>query len=128
MSRLTRDGTTEPASRDQVLRREQGQGIFIFNNILVRYGVKYRKQSTKKNNHQAKEIFPEILARFSLANAQTIALTDEITKMSSLTLFVTSMKNYQSLEICWKIDSGLKSFQVGIDSVRPRSPHCCISP
>ena len=26
MSRLTRDGTTEPVSRDQILRREQGQG------------------------------------------------------------------------------------------------------
>ena len=26
MSRLTRDGTTEPVSRDQILRRERGQG------------------------------------------------------------------------------------------------------
>ena len=26
MSRLTRDGTVEPVSRDQILRREQGQG------------------------------------------------------------------------------------------------------
>ena len=26
MSRLTRDGTAEPVSRDQFLRREQGQG------------------------------------------------------------------------------------------------------
>ena len=26
MSRLTRDGTAEPASRDQILRRERGQG------------------------------------------------------------------------------------------------------
>ena len=25
MSRLTRDGTTEPASRDQIIRRERGQ-------------------------------------------------------------------------------------------------------
>ena len=32
MSRLTRDGTTtaEPVSRDQILRRERGHGIFIF--------------------------------------------------------------------------------------------------
>ena len=31
MSRLTRDGTTEPVSRDQILRRVRGQGnIFIF--------------------------------------------------------------------------------------------------
>ena len=30
MSRLTRDGTAESVSRDQVLRRERGQGIFIF--------------------------------------------------------------------------------------------------
>ena len=31
MSRLTRDGTAEPVSRDQILRRERGQGnIFIF--------------------------------------------------------------------------------------------------
>ena len=27
MSRLTRDGTNEPVSRDQILRRERGQGI-----------------------------------------------------------------------------------------------------
>ena len=27
MSRLTRDGTAEPVSRDQILRRERGQGI-----------------------------------------------------------------------------------------------------
>ena len=26
MSRLTRDGTAEPVSRDQILRRERGQG------------------------------------------------------------------------------------------------------
>ena len=26
MSRLTRDGTVEPVSRDQILRRERGQG------------------------------------------------------------------------------------------------------
>ena len=31
MSRLTRDGTTaEPVSRDQILRRERGQGNFRF--------------------------------------------------------------------------------------------------
>ena len=30
MSRLTRDGTTEPVSRDQILRREKGQGNIIF--------------------------------------------------------------------------------------------------
>ena len=31
MSRLTRDGTAEPLSRGQILRRERGQGnLFIF--------------------------------------------------------------------------------------------------
>ena len=30
MSRLTRDGTAEPISRDQILRREQGQGNIHF--------------------------------------------------------------------------------------------------
>ena len=30
MSRLVRDGTAEPVSRDQILRRERGQEIFIF--------------------------------------------------------------------------------------------------
>ena len=30
MSGLTRDGTAEPVSQDQILRREQGQGKFIF--------------------------------------------------------------------------------------------------
>ena len=30
MSRLTRDGTAEPVSRDQILRRERGQGEFHF--------------------------------------------------------------------------------------------------
>ena len=30
MSRLTRDGTAEPVSRDQILRRVRGQGNFIF--------------------------------------------------------------------------------------------------
>ena len=30
MSRLTRDGTAEPVSRDQILRRERGQGNIIF--------------------------------------------------------------------------------------------------
>ena len=32
MSRLTRDGTAEPVSRDQILRhlRVRGRGIFIF--------------------------------------------------------------------------------------------------
>ena len=30
MSRLMRDGTAEPVSRDQVLRREHGQGNFHF--------------------------------------------------------------------------------------------------
>ena len=30
MSRLTRDGTTEPVSRDQILRRERGQGTVTF--------------------------------------------------------------------------------------------------
>ena len=30
MSRLARDGTTEPVSRDQILRRERGQGYINF--------------------------------------------------------------------------------------------------
>ena len=30
MSRLTRDGTAEPVSRDQILRRGRGQELFIF--------------------------------------------------------------------------------------------------
>ena len=30
MSRLMRDGTTEPVPRDQILRRERGQGNIIF--------------------------------------------------------------------------------------------------
>ena len=30
MSRLTRNGTAEPVSRDQILRRERGQGRFHF--------------------------------------------------------------------------------------------------
>ena len=30
MSRLTRDGTAEPASRDQIFRRERGQGNIYF--------------------------------------------------------------------------------------------------
>ena len=30
MSRLTRDGTVEPVSRDQILRRERGHGKHIF--------------------------------------------------------------------------------------------------
>ena len=30
MSRLTPDGTAEPVSRDQILRRVRGQGKFIF--------------------------------------------------------------------------------------------------
>ena len=30
MSRLTRDGTTKPVSRDQILRRERGQGNINF--------------------------------------------------------------------------------------------------
>ena len=30
MSRLTRDGTAEPVSRDQILRRERGKGNTIF--------------------------------------------------------------------------------------------------
>ena len=30
MSRLTRDGTAEPVSRDQILRRERGQGNIQF--------------------------------------------------------------------------------------------------
>ena len=30
MSRLTRDGSAEPASRDQILRRERGQENIIF--------------------------------------------------------------------------------------------------
>ena len=30
MSRLTRDGTAEPVSRDQILRRERGQGNIPF--------------------------------------------------------------------------------------------------
>ena len=30
VSRLTRDGAAEPVSRDQILRRERGQGNFHF--------------------------------------------------------------------------------------------------
>ena len=30
MNRLTRDGTAEPVSRDQILRRERGEGKIIF--------------------------------------------------------------------------------------------------
>ena len=30
MNKLTRDGTAEPVSRDQILKRERGQGIIHF--------------------------------------------------------------------------------------------------
>ena len=40
--------------------------------------------------------------------------------MYFLTFFVTSIENYKSLEIYQKLDYGLKSFQAGIDSIRPR--------
>ena len=30
MTRLTRDGTAEPVSRDQILRRERDREVFIF--------------------------------------------------------------------------------------------------
>ena len=56
------------------------------------------------------------------------AHTDGITKMSLLTFYVTSIENYKSLEFFRKIDYGLKSFQAGIDSIRPRSPYYCKSP
>ena len=43
MSRLTRDGTTELVSRDQVLRRERGQGnimlIFLVQRTTSRIGI-----------------------------------------------------------------------------------------
>ena len=39
-----------------------------------------------------------------------------ITKMPLLTLFVTSLKNYKSLEICRKIDYGLKILDLPICS------------
>ena len=34
MSRLTRDGTAEPVSRDQILRRERGQGNVHFPHFI----------------------------------------------------------------------------------------------
>ena len=34
MSRLTRNGTVEPVSRDQVLRRERGQGNIHFDFLV----------------------------------------------------------------------------------------------
>ena len=34
MSRLTRDGTAEPVSRDQILRRERGQ-VSILSILLI---------------------------------------------------------------------------------------------
>ena len=52
----------------------------------------------------------------------------QIPGMYLLTLFATSLESYKSLEICRKINYGLKSFQAGIDSIRPRSPHGCNSP
>ena len=73
-------------------------------------------------------IFPEILSGFSQANAQTKALTNGIIKMLLLTLSITSLENYKSLKICRKINYDLESFQAGINSIRPRSPHCCNSP
>ena len=35
MSRLTRDGTAEPVSRDQILRRERGQGKLNFSPVQL---------------------------------------------------------------------------------------------
>ena len=35
MSRLTRDGTAEPVSRDQILRRERGQGNIHFLSVQL---------------------------------------------------------------------------------------------
>ena len=57
--------------------------------------------------------FSEIVpVRFSLANNQTKALlTGEITKMSLLTLLVTSMKSYKSLKICRKSIMDRKAFR-----------------
>ena len=35
MSRLTRDGTAEPVSRDQIIRRERGQGNIHFPTVQL---------------------------------------------------------------------------------------------
>ena len=45
MSRLTRDGTTEPVSRDQILRRERRQGIIHFLPCSVDHGQDWQPYS-----------------------------------------------------------------------------------
>ena len=48
--------------------------------------------------------------------------------MPLIKFFVTSIEDYKSFKICRKTNHGLISFHAGIDSIRPRSPHCCNSP
>ena len=53
MSRLTRDGTAEPVSRDQVLRRVRGQGkcIFsLFSLLVVGQTIGLLNHVTEKSN------------------------------------------------------------------------------
>ena len=51
-----------------------------------------------------------MLSRFSLANAQTKALTNGITRMSLLTLSSIVMENYKRSKISLKNNYGLKSW------------------
>ena len=52
MSGLTRDGTAEPVSRDQILRREWGQGKNIFFPVqLTQAGLKINLLNVMTNNN-----------------------------------------------------------------------------
>ena len=72
------------------------------NILLVGFGVKYRKHREinlpPNRPRQTIEIFRETLSRFSLAKAQTKALTDEITKMPLLMFFLTTSSMEKKLQ------------------------------
>ena len=68
MGRLTRDGTAEPVSRDQILRRERGQGninfpcsadhtcIYIHTPVQIIGGWSYSYGTTCWENHEGEVI------------------------------------------------------------------------
>ena len=51
MSRLARDGTAEPVSRDQILRHERGQGKIIFPVQLITSRIGNLRVVTNENQY-----------------------------------------------------------------------------
>ena len=116
MSRLTRDGTAEPVSRDQILRHERGQGNIIFpcsaDHVQDWQPHRVDSCSCYMCDHTCRR--PDSLTCFFISSFPFVSL--EMSRYPSIFCTIAALSLYREYVVRYFFPNGvLQTFDHGLD-------------